>query len=295
MKILPITKERYWAYLKWIITARGWFQQFTPFSEIREEIDTCVIGNGIPKSGTYFLNKVIEYLNKWEKLDVHINPTRWNKHQAPEDIITHPCLVNFSLKKLQNGQFVAAHLPWNQDLERMIDLAISRRRIKHILIYRDPRDTFISYLNYTINANESQYNPKKREEKKFLLENFSSDSERLTYVIKKRRVFHFLAYEPWRHSAYCHAVRFEELYQDLLKTKDGVWGVVLTNLFTYLEIDPHNIDPVDFYNNVYNKGHTASGEKNKIAQYKRDFNDQHYALLDTPEFKKVLETFGYEW
>jgi hypothetical protein len=65
MKIFPITPIRYWAFLKWILIARGWGKQFTPFSEIRKEADTCVIGNGIPKSGTYLLNTIIAYLDKW--------------------------------------------------------------------------------------------------------------------------------------------------------------------------------------------------------------------------------------
>ncbi len=39
----------------------------------------------------------------------------------------------------------------------------------------------------------------------------------------------------------------------------------------------------------------ASVDEPKIVQYTRIFKDQHYALLDNPEFKYVLKTFGYEW
>ncbi len=64
MKIFPITAERYIAYARWIITARGWFQQFKTFSEVRAEAGCCVIGNGIPKSGTYFIHQILTSLGK---------------------------------------------------------------------------------------------------------------------------------------------------------------------------------------------------------------------------------------
>lgn len=39
----------------------------------------------------------------------------------------------------------------------------------------------------------------------------------------------------------------------------------------------------------------SHNEMNKIAQSKRSFKDQHYALIDTPEFRRILNAFGYEW
>jgi hypothetical protein len=62
-----------------------------------------------------------------------------------------------------------------------------------------------------------------------------------------------------------------------------------------LEIDVNAIDPVAFYNSVCEKGFTASGEKNKVAQYKRYFKEHHYNMLDNSGFRKTLDIFGYEW
>ena len=72
-------------------------------------------------------------------------------------------------------------------------------------------------------------------------------------------------------------------------------GDTLRNLLKYLEMDPANIDPIDFYAKDLRTSVNSSNEQNKVGQYKRVFKDQHYAMLDTPEFRETLQAFGYEW
>ncbi len=251
--------------------------------------------NGIPKSGTYLINKIIEYIDKWEDIKIHINPWHWDMTHDPKKHIINDCLAKYAVKKLQNGQFVAAHLPWSKGLERNIKLITHRRRIKHILIYRDPRDTFISYMNFVTYSNKYDGTLGARKRTKFMLENFSNDDDRLTYFIEKRRKYFFLEYVRWFNSPYCYAIKFEDLFLDIKKSRDGVFGKALSNLFEYLEIDPTSVDLRNFYSNVYGKGMTASSEEKKIGQYKRVYKDQHYKLLDNPDFRNILNKLGYKW
>jgi hypothetical protein len=72
-------------------------------------------------------------------------------------------------------------------------------------------------------------------------------------------------------------------------------GTVLREALDYLEIEASVIRPVDLYESAYGKSITASPEEDKISQYKRVFKDNHYALLDNPEFRETLTAFGYKW
>ena len=130
-----------------------------------------------------------------------------------------------------------------------------------------------------------------------MLENFSSDDERLTWFIERwgTGITNLTSYEPWLHNPQCLAVRFEELYPELVALKDNHLGPVLRKMIGYLEVDAETIDPLAFYENVYGKSLTATDEEAKVGQYKRVFKRHHYDLLDTEEFRRKLDAFGYEW
>ena len=69
----------------------------------------------------------------------------------------------------------------------------------------------------------------------------------------------------------------------------------MRRIFDYLEIDASSVNAQELYDRVLGKSPTATTEVDKLGQYKRVFKDEHYAVLDTPEFRKILGTFGYEW
>ena len=301
MRIFPITPRRYVWYAT--ILAQSLNQRFTPFTPLRKETNSCVIGNGIPKSGTYLINSILDYLGKWENIGVHIHPGRWDNKSSSGDPLGHRCLAQFSVQKLRNGQMVAAHLEWSKGLEKSIAHVTGIRRVKHVLIYRDPRDTMVSYMNFVAYperyAGDRQLTPEAQR-----LREQSDDDQRLTCVIQSRlgyylassrRYNRYLDYAPWLNSPNCFAVKFEELYPEVVDLKNKVLGNTLRNLINYLEIDDVSIDLVDFYDKVYGKSSTASSEEDKVGQYKRVFNSQHYDLLDNPDFRNLLHTFGYEW
>ena len=301
MKLFPINRERYFGFVEAkgqvvVAAITSWPLQFIPFSPVRTETDSCVIGNGIPKSGTYLINRIIEYFGKWENSKVHINSLHWNLARDSRDIEINYCFPRFAIRKLQNGQLVAAHLPWSKGLAESMRKITPQRRIKHVFLYRDPRDTFISYMNFVTYSKKNLDSPHGREEQKFMVENFSNDDDRLLYIIEKKRNYKFAKYAPWlSEKSHCLAIKFEDLYLDVLKTKDGVFGEVLNNLFCYLEVDKDSIDPVDFFYGIYNKGRTSSMEEDKLGQYKRYFKDSHYKLLDNASFRNTLSIFQYEW
>ncbi len=303
MKNFPTNIRKYSDFIKTnpirLIT-KSWLQQFTPFSRQHKDTDTCVITNGIPKSGTYFINKIIEALGKWENIRIHIIPGEFYTVPVNGDFIYYECLPRFSVKRLLNGQFIAAHLPFTEDLDQVMGNVTFRRRIKHILFYRDPRDTLVSYTRFVTYSPNYYRTQIARAKQDFMRTNYSNDDDRLTHIIKERAdnysvKYDYLAYEPWLHSPNCCAIKFEDIYTEFIGIKENGFGNVLRKLFDYLEIDAGSIDPTSFYNSVYGKSITASDEKNKVAQYKRYFKEQHYNMIDNPEFRKVLDAFDYNW
>lgn len=279
---------------------KSWSLQFTPFSSQQRNTNSCLITNAIPKSGTYFINKIAECLDKWEDTKVQINFDFWYTITPQGDVGVFKCLLPFSVKKLRNGQLAAAHLPWSENLEQVIENVTTTRRIKHVFLYRDPRDALVSYMRFVTYSSIYTRTPEARAKKNFFQNNFANDDDRLTYLIQERMdnysvKYDFLKYEPWLRSPHSCAIKFEELYSELLEIKENGFGNIFKKLFNYLEVDISAIDPVNFYNSVHENSLTASGEKKKISQYKRYFKDEHYKMLDNADFRKILDVFRYEW
>ena len=300
MKLGPITADRYYGFLRGkahLVAAvcTGWAQQYIPFSESRSDAPTCVIGNAIPKSGTYLINRVIEFLGRWENVGIHVNPLHWDRVRPDHRVVMRMCLPRFAVRKLQNGQFVAAHLPWSRGVEQAIGECTGDRHVKHVFMFRDPRDTFVSYLNFATYLKQDLRTAGSEDERRFMRDQFSHDDDRLAHVIETRKSYKFLKYSPWLDNAHCHPVSFEDLYQDLRRAQDGELGPSLRALLEYLVVDADALDPAALHGYVYNRGLTATQEENKVGQYKRVFKDRHYAQLDTPAFRGVLSAFGYEW
>ena len=283
-----------------MLVAKSWPQQFIPFSRRRKDTDSCVITNALPKNGTYFINSIVERLGHWENIQAHIIPGEWYTTPLEGDFIFTECLERFSIKKLVNGQFIAAHLPWSRDAEQVIGKVTPTRRVKHVFLYRDPRDALVSYMKFITHSPTYYRTPRARARQDFMQEKLSNDDERLTFVIQERQEhysvkYDYLAYEPWLSSRNCCAIKFEELFTEFTGIKENGFGNVLEKLFDYLEIDTSAIDPIRFHTSVHGKSITASGEKNKIGQYKHYLKAQHYNMLDNSGFRKILDTFGYEW
>ncbi|MCI5148847.1 MAG: hypothetical protein D3916_05565 [Candidatus Electrothrix sp. MAN1_4] len=270
----------------------------SPFLQQRNGADTCVITNGIPKSGTYFINKIVAYLGHWENSRVHIIPGEYYTVPPEGDFIYIQCPEHHTVQRLLNGQFMAAHLPWTQKLEDVMRESTPTRCIKHILLYRDPRDMLVSYTRFVTNSPTYRRTAVARARQNFMRSNFSTDKERLTYIIQERldnysTKYDYLQYESWLRSPQCCAIRFESLYKEFRELPRNGLGDVLNRLLAYLNVDVNSIDPIDFHRNVFGKSLTASGEENKIGQYTRYFEAHHYEMLKQSNYPKAIENFGY--
>ena len=261
------------------------------FSDTRSSADSCVVGNGIPRSGTYLVNNILHHLGGWENIGVHINPRTWDTWKRDDRVTLHPCTGRLALNKLRNGQMAGAHLPWSKGLDRAMGRTAKDRRIKHILIHRDPRDTFLSYLNWVTKSDAFLTSAGGKEFRGFMLTQFENDDQRLSYIIEQPQ--HdpavYDGYHPWLDSPNCLAVRFEDLYPELYELRFGRVGPVFDGLLRYLEVDVSGVDLVEFSNQVHGMSNT------EIGRYKNIYKDRHFAQIDTPAFRNSLERFGYAW
>ena len=82
---------------------------------------------------------------------------------------------------------VAAHLVWAKGLERSIAHVTNTRRMKHVLIYRDPRDTLISYMNFMAYPERYSGGNNNTPQQRILREELSNDDDRLSHIIYVRR------------------------------------------------------------------------------------------------------------
>ena len=271
-----------------------WLDQRMAFSPERTDAPSCAVVNGIPKSGTHLIDSIARCLGKWKTVGVFVG-TKGDCTGAPS-FANRRLPHHVAVKKLRNGQMIAGHFPWSEEVERAVAATRPNRRVKHVFIYRDPRDTFVSYMN---EKTYRDYNvPSMRGSQhttRFMVEGFSDDDERLSYIIKLRGSRVFWPFARWLDSPHCLPIRFEDLYPEILAAKHGNLGTVLRELFTYLDVPPSTVDVVEFYGEVWGKSETATKIVNKIGQYKTAFKDQHYTLIDNAGFREVLSTFGYEW
>lgn len=298
-KIFPISGSRYIRHIRWRarpIAPRliDWSDEFTPFALDRTDTDSCVLSNGIRKCGTHLLDALIENLGYWKHTEVFIREAKYVRDFKGERKDTN-CLAQSSVKKLRNGQLAIGHVQWSPALDKILGQATRSRRTKHVLIYRDPRDAFVAAWRALFYPNPLSPYSKSTDDQIHWRESFADDDERLSYVFTLPNLWTFPGYEPWLRSPNCLAVKFEDLYPEIVDLQHNVLGAVLKRTFDFLEIDASTVDAVDLYNRVHDKSPTASTEEHKIGQYKRVFKDQHYSLIDTPEFRHTLDAFGYEW
>ena len=174
-------------------------QQFTPFSSKRSSTPTCIVGNAIPKCGTYLLDAIIHSLGSWERINIHVLSRHWDRVVTGE---ATTCTPSYALRKLRNGQSIAAHLPYLRETEKVIDHKTNNRHIKHLFMYRDPRDSWTSYMRFFTYAKLNEGS----DLQKNLQLNFNNDSDRLEHIIKYHYRYYTLRYLPWLESNNTHAI-----------------------------------------------------------------------------------------
>lgn len=99
-------------------------------------------------------------------------------------------------------------------------------------------------------------------------------------------------FAKWLNHPNTMAIRFEDLYTDLCSSSNE-FGSVLQGIFKFLDIESSDLEPNAFRKSVLNSGRTLSNEKNKIRQFERVYNDDHYRLMKSSRIKAVLKMFDY--
>ena len=162
-------------------------------------------------------------------------------------------------------------------------------------MYRDPRDSWISYTRFiTYSETARLISPGYAKFQKYIQDAFENDDDRLEHILKHCYHYYSVLYLPWLESKYAHVIRFEDLYPDILKLKEGVWGDTIKGILKYLEVDLNTIDPIKFHEDTFENSITASDEPDKVGQYKKYFKEKHYELVSRPERARIIKAFGYD-
>ena len=269
--------------------------QHLPFRAAKGSARNVIIGNAVPKSGTYLLNNLIKVLGGWQDIQVHLGVLTWiDKSGATDKSHWYP--TDRLLRRLRNGQLVAAHLPYSEDLAAEILRPRQNREIKHLFMFRDPRDVYVSMANFIANnRNSIDRSAKWSGIRDDALSNSQSAGDVLSYVIDTwPNGMSMQAYEPWLDSPAAHAIRFESLYEDVLALQGGHFGPTISALFDAIDVDSAALEPRQVFSAFFNKGLTASAQTDKVGQWKARFEPRHFEALDTPEFRHLLKSFGYD-
>jgi hypothetical protein len=244
-----------------------------------------LIANGIPKSGTYFLDAIVKATGLWQPTGLHLAAPHTVVRHADGTTTTEPRPAVDEIPKLQPGTFANAHMIWTAEIEA----AILEANVKHVLIIRDPRDTIVSMMRWQTYNPQFVTTPAERQRQTELQLGFVNDADRLKHFIMLMRWNDFAQYAPWLKSPACHVVRFEPLYTELASASDDMPTVKA--LFAYLEIP---MPPAEQLRAALHIGITSSGEKNKVGAWRDLFTAEHLQLLDYPQFKESMAALGYD-
>ena len=111
-----------------------WRDADVSFPEAHTAFPNCVIGNAPPKSGTYLLNSIFNYLGNWKNVGVHILNTHYIEFGDYEGSDTPRIYspASTSIRSLRNGQLAAAHLTWSQELDEVMSERSDGHSLKHV-------------------------------------------------------------------------------------------------------------------------------------------------------------------
>lgn len=244
-----------------------------------------LIANGIPKSGTHFIDAIVKTAGLWQQTGYRLS-VQQAVLQDPAGVRTvFPGRTAQTILEMQPGQYANGHLAWTQEIED----AIIKANALHVMFYRDPRDCIVSMMRWqTYNPNFVR-SDRERERQNELRIGFVDDSDRAKHFILLMRWNTIDKYAPWLHSPACHAVRFEDAYSEIAL---GTPPKVIPALLDYLGITHIGID--DLRQSALHSGITSSGEESKIGRWRELFKEEHFKLLDFPQFKANMRSLGYE-
>lgn len=251
--------------------------------------NSLVVGNAIPKSGTYLLNAIFRELGRWGDPRLHLldNSTQLANDTSDTIVLSIPAVESFGC--LPTGIVAAAHLHYSPELSAKFQ----DEHVRHIFQYRDFRDVFLSYAAFYAYNDAAGHWSRPRHEQAFFREFFSSHRDRISYAIcKMMESFRLEDYAGWLDDRNTLTVRFEEMYSELSEGDPDTFGINIQRLLKFLDVDPSDLDAAEFKKRVLGGSRTKSSDKNKISRYRSEYEPEHYRLLDNERFRKLNERFG---
>lgn len=136
-----------------------------------------ILINSMPKAGTHFLSTILKNVPRVMLSGIHLETWRLNrKARFPhdnEEFQLNRDELRRCLKRVNAGQVVTAHLPWDNELPNILN----EQNAVALQIVRDPRDIVVSAMHYATKLRRHYLHG-------HLLNNFNSNAERLLALIR---------------------------------------------------------------------------------------------------------------
>jgi hypothetical protein len=250
-----------------------------------------IICNSIPKAGTYLLVELVKALGGHVDLEYHTYSSSISKVH-PDGSFDYERAVPAPLwaSALKPGYLCASHTEYCPHLEQYF---LGRKEHKMLFIVRDPRDLVISWVDFVYHS--AAY-PKMRKWNAFLRESGTKahpdDASRISSCINTLPQSGIQNFMSWLDSPACLTVRFEELFCELTEDDPSVVTFpVLHSICDYLDVPRRAPSELA---GALGRGLTSSGRIEKVGVYRRRMTPDHFALLGSETFQKLVVECGYE-
>jgi len=264
---------------------------FNKFSFNQGYSHNTIIGNAIPKSGTYLLESLLREISGCNSLSsasdnrTHILLHSYQTIKPDSILFEYPLHATRTFSKLFPGQSCAAHIPYDARVAQFFE---ANKNYKHIFMYRDIRDVLVSYVNFVTNSpNFAQHRATKRQQQVYKSIN---EDQRFLDAMERMPPHFFKQFSIWLFDENTLSISFESLYNELVNLDDSKDDSIVNNIRSFLGVDNSDIS---ISKNVLGRGHTSSGNKDKFGQYKDKLSiniKEEYCRRGYPE---VNSLFGY--
>ena len=254
---------------------------------------TAVLGNSLPKSGTHMLNQTVEHLGVWANTGIHVNINGYRIND-PTSQGLHECPAAQLVPRLRPGFAFTAHLAYDPQVDAFMQSA-SGQYLRHVFMVRDPRDLIVSWMRYATYSDTFALHKPFIPIQEHLRDHFDNDSDRLVYAIEERSKFPYPHYTGWMESPVTRVVQFEELHDGLEGAGQNELRPGLGGLLAFLRVEPETVDLPALFENVYGQSITSMRDKFRPSSFRDSFEERHYRMIDTEQWRTAVKSFGYAW
>lgn len=269
-----------------------------------------VIVNSLPKSGTHLLGRLMDLLGMIERqpglaggLVRRTARNPWhNVKKLPRLAVSPDTGVNVDLdipanrvsKKwlhkylaaIMPGEYLTAHLPYDQDLRRFL----AARDFRLLFIYRDPRDVLVSLANFHRRSHkpfQRIFNAAEpRERWKIALEGVSAGNSALSPLPER-----LSRAQGWIKDPAVCAVRFEDLIGDQGGGDFEIQKKTLARILRHLSVEVSDAERHYLQENLFFR-RSETFHKGQIGQWEEVMSDNDIVLANE-RLGDMITAYGY--